>query len=218
MADGNAPGVAPSKTALDRAYDLALAGRSAKGDHRAFAELVKRHERRARVVAHGIVRDTEDARDVVQDAFIRVWNRIADFDGQASFSTWLYRIVYNLSIDVIRRRPKWQAVELSEHVDLSSAPDDAKPWRSESDPLSAIQSERLAATMQRCLVRLSLPHRTILVLRDVEGMTYDELSGVLEIPKGTVMSRLFHARHGMQALLREALGDEAPPVAENVEA
>jgi RNA polymerase sigma-70 factor (ECF subfamily) len=196
--------------ARDRAHDRALVERAARGDQRAFAELVGRHQRRAGVVAYGIVRNSEDAREVVQDAFVRVWKHLGDFSGQASFSTWLYRIVYNLSIDVLRRRSPGNPVDLDDRTDLDGAPDELLPYRGESDPFHALDRARLSEAMQSALDALPAYHRTVIVLREVEGLSYEEIAEATNVPKGTVMSRLFHARRKMQAILHERYGQEVP--------
>ncbi len=196
--------------AQNRAYDRALIERAAKGDQRAFRELVQRHQRRATSVAWGIVRNQEDAREVVQDAFVRVWKHLADFAGQASFSTWLYRIVYNLSIDLLRRRSPGKPVEIDDRTDLEGAPSELLPYRGETDPFASVGRARLVDAMQKALDQLPEYHRAVIVLREVEGMSYEEIAEATSVPKGTVMSRLFHARRKMQAILHESLGSEAP--------
>ncbi len=194
----------------DRAYDRALVERAAKGDQRAFSELVGRHQRRATAVAYGIVRNQDDAREVAQDAFVRVWKHLGDFAGQASFSTWLYRIVYNLSIDCLRRRSPGTAVEIDDRTDLEGAPDELLPYRGAADPFASLDRARLTEAMQRALDALPPYHRTVIVLREVEGMSYEEIAEATSVPKGTVMSRLFHARRKMQAILHERMGAEVP--------
>jgi RNA polymerase sigma-70 factor (ECF subfamily) len=196
--------------ARERAYDRDLIARAAKGDQRAFRELVQRHQRRASVVAFGIVRNSEDAREVVQDAFVRVWKHLNDFAGQASFSTWLYRIVYNLSIDALRRRSPGKAIELDERTDLEGAPEELLPFRGVGDPFAAVDRGRLVDAMQEALDALPAYHRMVIVLREVEGLSYEEIAESTNVPKGTVMSRLFHARRKMQSLLAERLGTEVP--------
>lgn len=198
--------------ARERAYDRELITRAAAGDQRAFRELVGRHQRRASAVAFGIVRNPEDAREVVQDAFVRVYKHLGDFAGQASFSTWLYRIVVNLAIDALRRRSPGTAVELDDRTDLDGAPEELVPYRGEGDPFSSLDRRRLVDHMQSALDELPPYHRTVILLREVEGMSYEEIATTMGISKGTVMSRLFHARRKMQRMLRERLGDEAPPV------
>jgi RNA polymerase sigma-70 factor (ECF subfamily) len=216
--NGLNPGADAASKAQDaaraRKHDRDLIARAGDGDIRAFEELVQRHQRRANTVAYGIVRSAEDAREVTQDAFLRVHRHLKDFEGGASFSTWLYRIVYNLSIDLIRRRSPGRAVEFEDHTDLTGAPDEWLPARGELDPFAALDRTRLVEAMQRCLDELPPHHRTAIVLREVEGLSYEEIAEAMEVPKGTVMSRLFHARRKMQKMLREHFGDEVPRTAE----
>lgn len=200
-----------------RQYDRDLIARAAEGDMRAFEELVTRHQRRANTVAYGIVRNAEDAREITQDAFLRVHRHLKDFEGGSSFSTWLYRIVFNLSIDLIRRRAPGRAVEFEDHTDLTGAPDEWLPARGELDPFTALDRTRLVEVMQRCLDELPPHHRTAIILREVEGLSYEEIAEAMEVPKGTVMSRLFHARRKMQRMLRDQLGEEVPHTAEERE-
>lgn len=202
----------PSKPGAshERAIDRALIERAAKGDARAFAQLVARHQRKAHAVAYGIVRNAEDAREVTQDAFMRVYRHLNDFEGQASFSTWLYRIVFNLSIDLIRRRSPTKAVEIDDRTELDGAPHELLPYRGDRDPFVSLDRARIVDAVQKCLDQLPPYHRTIIVLREVEGLSYEEIAETMEVPKGTVMSRLFHARRKMQRLLHDLLGDEVP--------
>ncbi len=202
----------------ERAYDRGLIARAAGGDMRAFRELVGRHQRKAHAVAYGIVRNADDAREVVQDAFMRVYRHLDDFEGQASFSTWLYRIVYNLSIDALRRRSPGRAVELDDRTDLEGAPDELVPWRGAGDPFAALDQRRLGEAVQECLDKLPPYHRTVIVLRELEGLSYEEIAQTMEVSKGTVMSRLFHARRKMQRMLRERFGDEVPLTADERDA
>jgi RNA polymerase sigma-70 factor (ECF subfamily) len=209
----NPPEEASSKPADgtgDRAYDSALLVRAAGGDQRAFRELVERHQRRAHAVAYGLVRNPEDAREVVQEAFVRVFRHLHEFAGQASFGTWLYRIVVNLAIDQLRKRAPGQAVELEDHTDLEGAPAELVPVREATDPLDALRRKRLVDAMQAALDQLPPYHRAVILLRELEGMSYEEMAQTLNVSKGTIMSRLFHARKKMQRMLRESLGEEAP--------
>ena len=206
----DAPASKARDATTDKEYDRGLVARAADGDPRAFRELVDRHQRKATAVAHGIVRNHEDAREVVQDAFVRVYRHLADFAGQASFSTWLYRIVVNLAIDLLRKRAPGVAVELDDHTDTDGAPQELVPFRGAGDPFASLDRKRLADAMQSALDELPAYHRAVILLREVEGMSYQEIATTMGISKGTVMSRLFHARRKMQKLLRERLGDEAP--------
>ncbi len=211
--DVNSAAAAPSNAAdvraRERQHDQELLARAAGGDAGAFREIVDRHQRRAQAVAHGVLRNAEDAREVVQEAFLRVYRHLHEFEGQASFGTWLYRIVVNLSIDQLRKRTG-QQVELDDHTNLDGAPAEMLPFRGDSDPHDALSRKRLVDAMQSALDRLPPYHRAVIVLREVEGLSYEEMAKALDVSKGTIMSRLFHARRKMQAMLREALGDEVP--------
>lgn len=199
-------------SAEERALDAALLARAANGDGAAFQQLYARHHRRVHAVAYGLVRNAEDARDVVQEAFLRVFRHRADFAGQASFSTWLYRIVFNLSIDAIRRKGGRQAVEMDEEAGfITEAAGDGNVLRFESDPFDVAHRKRLVAAMQQSLDKLPPYHRAVILLREVEGLSYEEMAEAMNVSKGTIMSRLFHARKKMQAMLRESLGADAVP-------
>lgn len=197
--------------ASDRAYDAALLSRAAGGDQKAFRELVTRHQRRAHAVAFGLVRNGEDAREVVQEAFLRVFRHQNDFAGQASFSTWLYRIVVNLSIDMLRKRAPGRAIELEDHTDLEGAPAELLPSRGTFDPQDALNRKRLMEAMHTALEQLPPYHRAVILLRELEGLSYEEMAQTLNVSKGTIMSRLFHARRKMQRLLKDLLGEENVP-------
>lgn len=162
------------------------------GDTAAFARMVQRYRPFAVAVAYRILRDRRDAEDVAQDAFVRVHKHAADFRGTANFRTWLYRIVHNLAIDLLRRRSPWHGIE--SRADAEDVPDAL-------DPAMALDRTRFIETMQVCLDALPAHHRTAILLREVEGMSYEEIARAMGCPKGTVMSRLFHARRRMQALL-----------------
>jgi RNA polymerase sigma-70 factor (ECF subfamily) len=211
--DAAAPNTNP--TSSDREIDAALLARAANGDSRAFRELVERHQRRAHSVAYGLVRNPEDAREVVQEAFIRVFRHRTEFAGQASFSTWLYRIVVNLSIDLLRKRSPSKAIEFDESVDTEGAPDELVPRREGVDPFATLDRRRLIEAMHKALEQLPPYHRAVILLRELEGLSYEEMAATLDVSKGTIMSRLFHARRKMQRLLKEQLGDEVPDVQES---
>lgn len=189
--------------------DLTLVRKCQAGDDQAFRTLVLRYQRKVFSVAFALVADREEAMDIAQDAFLRVHQRIGDFKGESSFYTWLYRITRNLAIDRLRSR-RGEEEELDERAgwELQRAEPGFLSNRLGTTPQRGVLRKELAAQMARALAQLPEKHREILVLREVEGMSYEELAQTLDIPKGTVMSRLFHARAKMQAILREYLGDE----------
>jgi len=188
--------------------DDVLVARAQQGDRAAFRQLIERHQRRLYQLALGIVKQHEDAMDVVQDTFVKVHQHLPAFKGEAAFSTWCYRIAYNLSIDTLRRTTRGETIEENSLSEEDVASELATPEH--ASPQKVLLRGELSAQLTRALESLSEAHRGILLLREVDGLSYEQISEVLEIPKGTVMSRLFHARHKMQEALKGYLTDEAP--------
>ncbi|MBN2358599.1 MAG: sigma-70 family RNA polymerase sigma factor [Deltaproteobacteria bacterium] len=189
--------------------DRDLVDRAKAGDRPAFTLLVQRYQKRAFAVAYGMLHNRDDALDVVQDAFVKVHKHIGAFQGNASFYTWLYRIVANLCIDVRRRRGRRPEVAFEEAIkpdETAAAGVDVAPHHGEANPVDNLTRRELRREMGKALDGLSENHRLILLLREVEGLSYEDLARVLKISKGTVMSRLFHARKNMQKALRPYLG------------
>lgn len=196
----------------NRARDQQLVDAARDGDARAFRTLVETHQSRLFAVAYGMLRDRDDAMDAVQDAFIKAHKKLAEFEGNAAFSTWLYRICVNLCIDRKRAEARRRKVDLDDAL-ATHKEDDTLYAEAEiggrltgSNPLRTLSDRELGTEIGQALSGLSDDHRAILLLREVEGMSYEEIAEALEIPRGTVMSRLFHARRNMQRLLRPFLG------------
>ncbi len=181
--------------------DSSLVKLAQRGDKKAFEALVERTQRRSYAVALQLVHDADEARDVCQEAYLKAHRNLANFDGQAQFSTWLYRIVVNTGIDFLRRR-RGEKVEFDDARDPDDDNDSGiSPRRLGFDPARALEDRELREQMAAALAKLSPIHRAILVMREVEGLSYQEMADVLDISIGTVMSRLFHARKRMQSLL-----------------
>ncbi len=190
--------------------DLELVSRYREGDPKAFEQLVKRYQRKVYGLAFGIVHNPEDAMDVAQEAFIKVHRYIDKFEGSASFYTWLYRIVVNLCIDHLRRAGRSQSVEYDDAIDRSEGVLSAEaivPSQIGTHPGKALEHKRLLEAIQQGLATLSPNHRAVLVMRELEGLSYKEMARVMECSKGTIMSRLFHARKRMQAYLIKVLNE-----------
>ncbi|MCB9609241.1 MAG: sigma-70 family RNA polymerase sigma factor [Polyangiaceae bacterium] len=197
-------------------YDRGLIERAQKGDREAFRELVQRHERRAFAIALGLVRDENDAREVVQEAFLRVHRGLAKFHGGSSFFTWLYRIVTNLSIDLMRK-PARREQELTDRHELADDFDSPFLARIDgADPLDVVRRKEIAQRIQVALDALPPYHRHVIVMREVEGMSYEEMAEAMQVSKGTIMSRLFHARQKLQRALGDCYAEQLgkPPEAQ----
>ncbi|MDB4965469.1 MAG: polymerase, sigma-24 subunit, subfamily [Myxococcales bacterium] len=181
--------------------DKQLVEGARRGDAAAFRQLVTRHQRRAYAVALGMVHDPDDARDVCQEAFLKVHKNIGTFEGDAQFFTWLYRIVANLCIDHLRKKRGHQ-VEFDEAL-AHDDPDEGgiAPHRTGFDPARALSDKELRKEILAALDKLSPAHRTVLVMREVEGLSYQEMADTMKCSIGTIMSRLFHARKKMQQML-----------------
>jgi len=192
--------------AQERARDQAWVDAARGGDRRAFGQLVDAYQRRVYALAFGIVRQRDDAWDVAQEAFVKAYRNLEAFNGEAAFFTWLYRITTNLAIDHVRARKR----KRTEAID--AAPE--LPADQSADPDHALGRGELAQVLRASMDELSEKHRAIIVLREIEGLSYEEMAEVLGIRKGTVMSRLFHARQNLQELLRPYVseGDGVPGV------
>jgi RNA polymerase sigma-70 factor (ECF subfamily) len=191
--------------------DRALIAQARAGDVGAFRRLVERHQRRAFALAVGLVRDENDAREIVQEAFVRVYRSLDGFEGSSTFYTWLYRIVTNLSIDMLRR-PGRQTADLDEErFEAVEGGEVDFPWMSRyenSDPADGVRRREIAARLQAALDELPSYHRAVIVLREVDGLSYEEMAQSLGVSKGTVMSRLFHARQKLQRALADCYEEQ----------
>lgn len=180
-----------------------------RGDRSAFQTLFERYHRRAYTLALGVVRNGDDALDVVQDAFIKAHKHLDRFEGNASFYTWLYRIVMNLSIDHLRKHRRQRPVELDEAAAQEALDDSLLPKILGGNPGRALLDKQIRARIDEALDKLSDNHRAVLVMRELDGLTYEEMAQAMACSKGTIMSRLFHARKNMQRMLAD-LVDAAP--------
>jgi RNA polymerase sigma-70 factor (ECF subfamily) len=189
----------------DREIDAELVRRAQAGDHGAFRQLFDRYHKRVYAVAFGVLKNRQDAMDCVQEGFVKVHRHLPGFQGSSSFYTWLYRIVMNLAIDQLRRRKVGRPVEFDDGIrrDSQEPGDDAIVSRMlDENPRKAVIRRELLQRMEAALAELPEYHRKVILLREIEGMSYEEMAEALDVPKGTIMSRLFHARKKMQEALR----------------
>ncbi len=191
--------------------DRALIEKAKLGDRDAFRELVERHQRRAFAIAVGLVRDDNDAREIVQEAFLRVYRGLESFHGGSSFFTWLYRIVTNLSIDLMRK-PARREAELDERRRLDDDLDVPLLARIDgADPVDVVRRSEIADRIQAALDALPPYHRGVILMRELEGMSYEEMAQAMGVSKGTIMSRLFHARQKLQRALADCYEEQIGP-------
>ena len=166
-------------------------------------------------MAYGIVRDRDEAWDLAQDAFVKAYKNLHRFDGKSAFYTWMYRVTYNLALDHVRSYRKRMGVRFSQPSQVDQAlQDEGRPTHF-TDPADLSDRRELTRILHDAMNQLGDRHRAIIVLREVEELSYEEIAEVLGIPKGTVMSRLHHARKQLQGILEpyvqrgEAVLDEA---------
>lgn len=194
--------------------DRALITRAQAGDKVAFRRLVERHQRRAFAIALGLVRDENDARELVQDAFLRVFKSLPSFQGGSSFFTWLYRIITNLSIDLIRK-PGRQTTDLEEaRLELDEGSDLDLPFLSRfdgADPADVVRRREIAERLRIALDALPSYHRAVILMREIDGLSYEEMAQAMGVSKGTIMSRLFHARQKLQRALVDCYREQIGP-------
>lgn len=151
----------------------------------------------------------DDAMDVTQEVFIRVHTYLKHFKGESSFYTWLYRIVINLCVDHLRREAKNQTLDYDDALDhaYSEQSADLLPAGWDLHPGKVLDRKEMGEMVQSALQTLSPNHRAVLLMREVEGLSYSEMAEVMQCSKGTIMSRLFHARRRMQDALLAILGE-----------
>lgn len=189
--------------------DVILVGRAQRGDKDAYRILVERYQHRIYTLALRILRDPVEAEDVAQEAFVKAYLSLKHFKGDSSFITWLYRITHNMAIDVQRkvvRRGDNTHVRLDEPVVGERSVQEVAVASSEgalgTDPERAYITQELSVALGDALGELTEEHRHVVMLREVDGLSYDEIAQVTGISKGTVMSRLFYARQRLQNSLR----------------
>ena len=191
--------------------DRELVDRAKKGDRDAFRILFERYHRRAYALAIGVLRHQDDALDVVQDAFIKAHKYLGKFEGNSSFYTWLYRIVMNLAIDHLRKHRRVKPVELDESKLEEGGEGDAfMPRILGGNPGRALVDKEIRSRIDLALGELSENHRAVLVMRELEGLSYEEMAKTMGCSKGTIMSRLFHARKNMQKRLIDLIDNPSP--------
>lgn len=178
-----------------------LIRKAAGGDKDAYREIVERHQKRLFVSAFEVLRNREDAEDVVQEALARSFFSLKSFRGGSSLATWLQRIVFNLAIDVKRRtkRRGGEAVEFDERVSVGGERSEQLGASPEALLRRKEQRQRVMAELEE----LSEEHRQAIMLREFEGLSYDDIARITGVSIGTVMSRLFYARKRLQTVLRE---------------
>lgn len=172
-----------------------LVRRSQEGDLDAFEELVSRHERKIYTTAYRLIGNHEDANDLAQEAFLRAFQAIKNFRGESSFLTWASRIVTNLCRDELRKRYRTPVESLDERITLDEGEVAKQVPSTDLQPDQAYEIKELQEKLQNLINTLSPEFRLALVLRDLQGYSYEEIAGQLDCSLGTVKSRINRARN-----------------------
>src|SRR6516225_5541112 len=182
--------------------DPELVRAAQKGDMGAFEELVARHRDKIYARAFSMMRNEDEAIDLSQEAWVKSWQRLKQFQGESSFGTWMTRIVINLCLDQLRRRKRQRTESIEEMSEESGGVERQMPVVT-VNPTERLERGELRQRIDRALGQLSYEHRTVLVLHEFEELEYKQIAKVMGCSIGTVMSRLFYARRKMAALLAD---------------
>jgi RNA polymerase sigma-70 factor, ECF subfamily len=181
-----------------------------KGDVDAFEVLVEKYQRKMLNIAYRMTGDYEEACDVVQEAFMAAYRTIKKFRGEARFSTWLYTITVNHAKNRLKQmqsRSRHEAVSIDDPVENQDGTYSVEPASGETPIVEQLERKEIQEKVQHCIGSLDDDQREVLVLRDIQGFSYEEISDILKLPDGTVKSRLFRARDAMKLCLKKVIGD-----------
>lgn len=190
----------------DREVDQQLVERVQRGDKRAFDLLVNKYQRKLGRLLSRFIRDPSEVEDVTQEAFIKAYRALPGFRGESAFYTWLYRIGINTAknhlVAMGRRAPTSTELDVEE-AEVTEAGDQLRDLNT---PENQLMSKQVAETVNQSLQELPEELRTAITLREVEGLSYEEIAEVMQCPVGTVRSRIFRAREAVAVKLRPLLG------------
>jgi RNA polymerase sigma-70 factor (ECF subfamily) len=184
----------------DNSSDVDLVRSAQRGDMQAFEELVARHRDKVYARAYSMMRNEDEALDLSQDAWVKAWQRLGQFQGDSSFVTWMTRIVINLCLDQLRKLKRKRAESMEAMAEEAGGVERHMPVVL-ANPSEGLERAELRVRINRALDQLSQEHRTVLILHEFEQMEYKEISRQMKCSIGTVMSRLFYARRRMASLL-----------------
>jgi RNA polymerase sigma-70 factor (ECF subfamily) len=181
--------------------DAELVRLAREGDRGAFQELVERYQRKIYAVLLGMLHDPDAAWETSQETFLKALRSLDQFKGESSFYTWLYRIAVNLAIDYQRREGRKPLLGVTDEV--VEAQQGLQDDMRRDDPFRRVTNREIGERVRAAIDQLTPEHRAVILLREVEGLSYEEISRVMECAKGTVMSRLHYARKRLRELLQD---------------
>ena len=181
--------------------DAALLRRAQLGDQAAFRTIVERYQHRLYAVAYGVLHNREDALDAVQETFIKMHRSLESFKSESALFTWLYRICMNSAIDLQRKRVRRPTVEFDELLNQGADAVGADVAPQAANPARELSNKELGALIEQAIAELPEAQRQVIVLREIEQLSYQEIAEVCECSNGTVMSRLHYGRKRLQQIL-----------------
>jgi len=187
---------------LSAARDDQLVQTAQRGDMGAFEELVARHRDKIYARAYSMMRNEDEALDLSQEAWVKAWQRLEQFQGDSSFPTWITRIVINLCLDQLRRQKRRRTESIDEMDEESGGVERQLPAVI-VNPTEGLERAELRVRIDKALGQLSESHRTVIVLCEFQSMEYKEIAKAMNCSIGTVMSRLFYARRRLASLLAD---------------
>jgi RNA polymerase sigma factor (sigma-70 family) len=188
-----------------QAEERLLVARAKNDDLQAYDELVRRYQERIYATIYHMTASHEDANDLAQDSFIKAYRALKSFKGDSSFFTWVYRIAVNKTINFLKQRKKRTVLSLND-LDFNAEHDpDLVSLISDKNPRRDLGLIELQEKLNEAMLRLSEIHRLVVTLHDIQGLSHDEISKIMDCNTGTVRSRLFYARQQLQAYLSDFL-------------
>ena len=190
--------------------DLEFVHRCKKGDVDAFEEIVRKYQKKMFNISYRMTGDYNDAAEVVQDAFLSAYRNIKDFKGKSKFSTWLHSIIINLSrnkLKQLRTRSYWEDCSLDDPLETENGEVNPEPVSNNPSAHDRLEQRERRQEILKCVSTLEAEFRETIILRDMQGFSYDEISDMLNIAIGTVRSRLHRARLALKDCLKKLIGD-----------
>jgi len=199
------PATVPDPNSPANMLEADLVRHARRGDLKAYDELVRRYQERIYATIYHMTANHEDTNDLAQESFIKAYTALKSFKGGSSFYTWLYRIAVNKTINFLKQRRNKHHLSLND-MDFNAEHDpDLVALISDKTPHRDVNLSELQKKLNEALLKLSEPHRMVVVLHDVQGVSHEEIAEVLGCNIGTVRSRLFYARQQLQGYLAEYL-------------
>jgi RNA polymerase sigma factor (sigma-70 family) len=197
------PVTVPDQNGPTQMLEADLVRHARRGDLKAYDELVKRYQERIYATIYHMTSNHEDANDLAQESFIKAYSALKSFKGGSSFYTWLYRIAVNKTINFLKQRRNKHHISLND-MDFNAEHDpDLMALISDKTPQRDVNLSELQKKLNEALLKLSEPHRMVVVLHDVQGVSHEEIAEIVGCNIGTVRSRLFYARQQLQGFLAD---------------